>query len=291
LVATDFSENAQTATQVAARRAKITDSALTLVHSLGASSAGERWSDFFNGAPYKEPSQLRREAIAKLETSFQSLVPECERPDEVEFVVALEDPEETIQQMAPDYELVVVGARGKGPFQSMLLGSTSERVVRSVDTPVLVVPHFVESEDMDHILAPVDFSECSRVSLRHAIRWANDYGAKLTILHTYTLPLSGTSLFDNQFSPSQIQSIEQERRHQLEGFVEDLKLRGLEPEFKVSVGYPYHVIFNMVDDQPIDLIAMGTHSREGVERLFLGSNAVKILRKTPTSVLTIRNEG
>ena len=37
---------------------------------------------------------------------------------------------------------------------------------------------------MKTILVPVDFSSCSREGLRYAIAFANEFGAKIILLHT-----------------------------------------------------------------------------------------------------------
>jgi nucleotide-binding universal stress UspA family protein len=46
-----------------------------------------------------------------------------------------------------DADLVVVGTRGRTGLSRMLLGSVAERVVRTADRPVLVVPAGPEPED------------------------------------------------------------------------------------------------------------------------------------------------
>jgi nucleotide-binding universal stress UspA family protein len=49
-------------------------------------------------------------------------------------------PAQALAQRAADLDLVVVGSRGWGPVRRLLLGSTSEQVVRDAPSSVLVVP-------------------------------------------------------------------------------------------------------------------------------------------------------
>ena len=53
---------------------------------------------------------------------------------------------------------------------------------------------------MKTILVPVDFSSCSREGLRYAIAFANEFGAKLILLHTtylgYIYSCEGTAIYD-----------------------------------------------------------------------------------------------
>lgn len=49
-------------------------------------------------------------------------------------------PAQALAQRAADLDLLVVGSRGWGPVRRLLLGSTSERVVREAPSSVLVVP-------------------------------------------------------------------------------------------------------------------------------------------------------
>lgn len=51
-------------------------------------------------------------------------------------------PHETIREYVDeeDIDLVVMGTHGRTGLERALLGSTTERVVRTVDTPVVTVP-------------------------------------------------------------------------------------------------------------------------------------------------------
>jgi nucleotide-binding universal stress UspA family protein len=48
-------------------------------------------------------------------------------------------PAETLERVATDVDLLVMGARGLGPLKRLLLGSVSERVLRHAACPVLIV--------------------------------------------------------------------------------------------------------------------------------------------------------
>jgi nucleotide-binding universal stress UspA family protein len=59
---------------------------------------------------------------------------------EVEWsVLANNRPTQVLIDRSRDADLVVVGSRGRGGFRDLLLGATSEQVVRHAKCPVLVV--------------------------------------------------------------------------------------------------------------------------------------------------------
>lgn len=78
------------------------------------------------------------------------------------------------------------------------------------------------------------------------------------------------------------------RSRQLEDFLADVSFEGLDWDIREREGMPFEVIVESVRDLQADLVVMGTHGRSGLERLFLGSTADKVLRRMPASVLTVR---
>jgi nucleotide-binding universal stress UspA family protein len=63
----------------------------------------------------------------------------AERGVDADTVPAQGDPGDVILSTAKDADLVVVGSRGLNPFQRLLLGSVSSKVVHRAECDVLVV--------------------------------------------------------------------------------------------------------------------------------------------------------
>jgi nucleotide-binding universal stress UspA family protein len=59
---------------------------------------------------------------------------------------------------------------------------------------------------------------------------------------------------------------------------------------RLEEGVPDEVIVQVAEELPADLIVMGTHGRQGVTRLLMGSVAENVMRTAPCPVLTTRGE-
>ncbi|MFB6092955.1 MAG: universal stress protein [Haloquadratum sp.] len=64
--------------------------------------------------------------------------------------------------------------------------------------------------------------------------------------------------------------------------------RGVETHTAVRRGEPFQTIVDYADGADVDLIAMPTHGRSGLERLFLGSTTERVVRHATAPVLTVR---
>jgi len=56
---------------------------------------------------------------------------------------------------------------------------------------------------------------------------------------------------------------------------------------KVVVGDAAEEILNYIRSAKIDLVIIGTHGRKGLERIFFGSVAVRVIKMSPTPVLSV----
>jgi universal stress protein A len=86
-------------------------------------------------------------------------------------------------------DLMVMPTHGYTGLSHVFLGSTAERVVQHSPCPVFVVRQRKEQWktarplSIKRILVPVDFSDCPRKGLRYAIRFANEFGGRIVLLH------------------------------------------------------------------------------------------------------------
>lgn len=138
LVAIDLSEASQRILEAVKRLFAVQPVELWLVH------VGDPEPAFMG---YDAGPETQRDAIAadfhKAHQALQSMA-EGLRADGIDCSALLVQGEyaETILVEADrlDCELVVVGSHGKGMARQLLLGSTSERVLRQSKRPVLVIP-------------------------------------------------------------------------------------------------------------------------------------------------------
>ena len=152
--------------------------------------------------------------------------------------------------------------------------------------------------DIKTILCPTDFSESSRHALTHAVQLARWFGASLTVLHVYPLPVAPPSVIFGGL-PGPIPggapyppTLSPERAHDeamatLSHFVSHVDLTGLTLHLDAGPGTPVERILSEADRLRGDLIVLGTHGHSGFQRWILGSVTEKVLRKAACPVVTV----
>ena len=131
-----------------------------------------------------------------------------------------------------------------------------------------------------NVLTPFDFSESSAGALKLAAALADDYGARLTLLHVAAAPPVGM-IGEIPVAMSANESAEMRRR-----------LREIEVEpAAVAVdrvlveGDPATEILAAAERIGADLIVLGTHGRTGISRLLMGSVAENVVRRATVPVM------
>lgn len=142
------------------------------------------------------------------------------------------------------------------------------------------------SRNFERILVPTDFSDTAAKALDVAVDLAKKYGATITLLHVYEVPVYPYlgSMVDFDF----VTPIRDAAQKELASAFDTLKLRGVEARSELLFGVPWSVILETADHRKADLIVMGTHGRKGVMHALLGSVAEKVVRLSPIPVLTVR---
>ncbi|HEY6270829.1 MAG TPA: universal stress protein [Terriglobales bacterium] len=141
----------------------------------------------------------------------------------------------------------------------------------------------------ERILCPVDFSEFSAKASEYAYSLAKHYRARLFLEHVvqpltiaypyYSFPMPAADMYLDQ---------DVEARKRLQEFAQRYTRNGLQPELVVQKGLLPEGILAFAERNKVDLIVMGTHGRQGFDRLTLGSVTEKVLRKAHCPVLAVR---
>ncbi len=135
---------------------------------------------------------------------------------------------------------------------------------------------------VNSILVPTDFSEPSDAAFRYATDMARTFGARLYLLH---VPGKTGENLEMNFPVAQFETAVHER---LDALVSQSDIERLRPEYAVRIGTPAEEIVRYADEREVDLIIMGTHGRNGVAHLLLGSVAEHVVRAAPCPVLLVR---
>lgn len=139
----------------------------------------------------------------------------------------------------------------------------------------------------DDLLLPTDGSEQAQKAAKHAIDHARNYDARLHAIYVID---TGTSLLAVSKADVRetLRDVGEQESAQAFGQVEPLADEaGVELVTDVVEGPPEERIVDYAEEQPIDLIVMGTHGRGGLGRRLLGSVTEQVVRSAPVSVLTV----
>lgn len=283
LAATDFSAPARHAADRAARLAHSTGAALTLMHVLpgGALHELRQWLGAGHTMEQRLHDDAQRElcALAAELQTHRHVVP---RTVNVSGSVLDEINQEA---EALDAALLVLGARGAGFLRRLVLGSTSERLLRRTTRPLLVVrqmPH----EPYRRVLVALDFSPWSAHAVTLARRVAPH--SRLLLFNAYQVPFeeklhfAGVDAATIDRYRQRARADATQRVHALAA-ASGLKLGDWEP--CIVEGDASQRIIEHEQEKDCDLVVLGKHGQSATEDLLLGSVSKHVLAEGGTDVL------
>jgi len=142
---------------------------------------------------------------------------------------------------------------------------------------------------IQHVLVPTDFSEPAEQALEYARGLAREFGSHLHLLHVVPEPHVypwGTEMPTVSMT-GLLTETEQAARDQLNTLATNTRLPADQVSMEVKIGSPVADIIEYIGRHHIDLVVMGTHGRGTLEHLLLGSVAERVVRRSPTPVLTV----
>jgi nucleotide-binding universal stress UspA family protein len=203
-------------------------------------------------------------------------------------------------------DLVVMSTHGRGAFGRFWLGSIADELLREMSRPVLLVrpqdgkPDIGREPTLRNILVPLDGTELAERILAPAMAMAELFDGSLTLLRvvqpvvrpSYLHEGSGVAGLTHSVL-EQVQTLQSERRDTaqmyLDRIAERIAGKGRRARTKVMIDEePALAILLEAQAGNADLIAMETHGRKGLSRLFLGSVADKVVRGGVVPVLLHR---
>jgi len=284
LAATDFSTPARHALERAAQLAAAHPGArFTLTHVMCTSMLARLRSMMRDEAPAVE-ARVRHEAEQSLadlaaHLGAQHACAVNTRMSQGSALNAITDLAEELQS-----DLLVMGARGSHFVREMLIGSTTERVLRKSRRPLLAVKQRPQSP-YRRILAPVDFSDHAAAAVNAAHVWLPD--ADIVLLHAFEVELESTfrlaGMDDNTIHAYRARARDQ-AQSAMDAFVGRLQVPASRLSRQFVHGAPTLNILEQEQMLDVDLIVMGKHGQSALEELLLGSVTQHVLAYSSSDV-------
>lgn len=189
-------------------------------------------------------------------------------------------------------DLVVVGSRGQGTIESLLLGSVSNEVVDHAHCPVLVA----RAAALTGVVFATDGSGSAASAERILSEWPIFGRLPIRVISvadvvrpwtTGSAPTMYGQVLDAYSADLRDAKVEHERL--AAEAAARLRDRGRLADAEVREGDVATEVIDVVEQQRADLAVLGSRGRTGLTRLLLGSVARNVLSGTVASVLIVRD--
>jgi nucleotide-binding universal stress UspA family protein len=280
LVGIDGSEQSMLALDWALAEAASRGLPVRLLHAMDLRPYG---SPARTGALYFDENDARtyaRELLDEAAERAASGAPDV--PVSVETATAR--PARTLIAASHDAALVVLGARGAGGFDELLLGAVGTQVAAHAACPTVVVREPAVGGD---IVVGIDGSPLSDAALNFAFDEASRRGGKLVALHAWPHPIS-VGPGDQVPVVYNVEQIAEDEARLLAEAVAGHRDRYPDVDFVQQVVHaaPAHALVEA--STHADLVVVGARGHGGFAGLLLGSVSQVVLRHAHCTVAVVR---
>ena len=198
-----------------------------------------------------------------------------------------------------DVSLIVAGRQKRDVLGEIFVGSTSDRVIRKSNVPVLVAKyHTIQmvweevqekfcTDMFRKILYPTDWSPCSErakgyLSLLHGA------GASEVVLAHVIEDFSDVADVPEQLKLEAQAAITKKSREGLVQLKQELEAVGFKVTTTILYGEPYRAIIRIATEEDVSMIVMGSHGRGFIEGILWGKVSQRVVEYSEKPVLVVK---
>jgi nucleotide-binding universal stress UspA family protein len=196
-----------------------------------------------------------------------------------------------------DVDLVVSATHGRSGLKRLILGSVTERLMRTLPCPLFVVSSpeqdsaasTKEKVSFQRILVGCDFSSDSGLAFQYGLSLAQEFQSEVHLAHVIA-----PTVYKDLLGPAieEKEEFQQDLRKKL-----NEKLTEMVPgevhnwctlKTALLAGQPHEELTKYAVVHDIDLIVLGVRGHSLVETLFVGSTTDRVVRVAHCPVLSVR---
>jgi nucleotide-binding universal stress UspA family protein len=193
-------------------------------------------------------------------------------------------------------DITVAASHGRAGLKRLILGSVTERLMRTLPCPLLVVRSpergFVTPADqaitLKEILVGCDFSPDSSLAFQYGLSLAQEFQANLHLVHVMQPQLQDYPEKPGRLKEESQKDLKSDLKTKLADMVPEDARTWCKPVTTLLAGQPHEEITKYAVVNDIDLIVLGVRGHSLVETLFVGSTTDRVMRRAPCPVLSVQ---
>jgi nucleotide-binding universal stress UspA family protein len=293
LCATDLSDHSNYAVTYGIALARVFQARLHVCHVV----------DFPTPAMYGEAYIAPQEQLDQGVTYAEARIREIMTGQQIQWApeIAVGSAADEIARLAEEKhaQITVAATHGRTGLQRLLLGSVTERLVRSLPCPLLVVRGPEKKLDLPldgafrfrRILVGCDFSPDSDLGFSYALSLAQEFQAELHVIHVIEAAtyMDGLKSGIDYYTPTRDQELRRFLQERLNRLAPTDSRNWCEMQTVLLEGRPDEALMEYAEAKGADLIVLGTRGHGLIGTLLLGSTTDRLVRRAPCPVLSVRS--
>lgn len=171
-------------------------------------------------------------------------------------------------------DLVVMGSRGSSGLDEVLIGSNTEKVVRTATCPVITIKEKIDVSQLKKVVFASDFKESDQEVAGRFKKMQSMFDAEFYFVYINT---------PGNFETSR------ESMNRIRKFVQTHKFEHVKAEIYNSISEEEGIL-QFAEDIQADMIAITTHGRSGFLHLITGSIAEDVVNHSKRPVWTFKSK-
>ncbi len=274
-----------------------------------------------HGQAYIVSEKVAKERLDATKVLLENLVKEQGMEAEIILSQGHEADELTRIVQEKNIDLVIAATHGGSGIKRFLIGSVTDRLVKTLTCPLLVLhaqedhPAFpnVFRVPLERILVGCDFSPESDLALKYGLSLAQEFQAELHLVHVIKpekhIELTTTDYMKIQegdylgWTRSEFLTLQQKatdeewaRRgrllsrieRQLSHMIPEESRDWCTPVINLLEGKAYSELIHYADTKKVDMMVLGIHGQSLLEQFLVGSTTDRVISRSNCPVLAVR---
>ena len=193
-------------------------------------------------------------------------------------------------------DLAIVCTHGRTGLKRLFLGSVTERLLRTIACPLLVVTPPEKAGRMEkhfkgfgfkQILVGCDFSEDSRRAVEYGFSLAQEFEADIHLVHVVEPFVYRDAMLPESVKTEALTEVETGCRQRLEDLVPADAHNWCKVKIVCEAGKPFQALKKYAGVHRVDLIVLGVRGHSLVATMLLGSTTDRVIRGVACPVLSV----